>query len=204
MEVIMKDTTTNLGTQFAKRQFTRREFSKMLFAGAALGIASCSPLKAVFKAYPAKFDRDTGLDDRLLLAFVQTVVPGCDAKDPNAIRIYRDEYFGFSKYLGFFTSDLASRSNRLFGTEQFETLSQSDREKVICSGLDDDATISRLYRGAILMAKASIYAGIYDDSAGCPHIDYHGRNNGYSDDEMFYPNAQQYFAPPITKDGNPN
>ena len=200
----MKNTTTNLATQFGRRQFTRREFSKMLLAGAALGIASCSPLKAVFKAYPSKFDSDAALDDRLLVAFVQTVVPGCDVNNPNLIRIYRDDILSFSKYLGFFTSDLAARSNRLFGTERFETLSQADREKVICSGLEDDATISRLYRGTVLMAKASIYAGIYDDSYGCPHIDFHGKNNGYSLDEITYPNARQYFAPYITRDGNPN
>jgi len=88
MEGIMKDTTTNLGTQLAKRQFNRREFSKMLLAGAALGIASCSPLKAVFKAYPGKFDYDTNLDDRLLQAFVQTVVPGCDAFEISRIFLH--------------------------------------------------------------------------------------------------------------------
>ena len=174
-----------------------------MLAFTALGIASCSPLKAVFKAYPGKFDHDSDLDDRLLQAFAKTVVPGCDAKDPNAIRIYRDDILPFSQYLGFFTSDLAERSKRLFGTEQFETLSQSDREKVIRSGLEGDATISHLYRGAVLMAKASIYAGIYDDTYGCPHIDFHGRNNGYSVEEICYPNARQYYAPSITRDGNP-
>ncbi len=168
----------------------------------ALGIASCSPLKVIFKAYPGKFDRNESLKDQLLRAFALTVVPGADQSNPNLIRIFRDDVLPFPQYLGFFTSDLAARCRRMFGTEQFETISQPQREQVISSGLQGDAVVSRLYRGAVLMAKASIYAGIYDDNYGCPHIDYHGRNNGFSEEELFYRDAKKYFATNITTNGN--
>ena len=184
--------------------WTRRDFAKLLLLGTATVVASCSPIKYLAGAYPDKFKSDQALQDTLLRAFVKTIVPGADVTNPDAIRIYKDDFYPFKQYAAFFLADLASRSQKLFGSEKFDQLNQHKRERVLQSGLEADATIARLYRGAIMGAKASIYAGIYDDGAGCPHIGFHGSNFGFTDDEMFYPNAKKYFARTITLTGNPN
>jgi len=183
---------------------SRLTFLKHVSVILGLAASGCSPLRILLKDYPKRFEEDAGLRESTLRSFVTTVIPGAAMDQPDLIRIYGDPFYPFRQYCGFFLSDLARRSSDLFGTDKFDRLVLEQRTIVIENGLDGDATVARLYRGAILMAQASYFGGIYDDVKGCPQIDFHGSNAGFTDSEIFYPNASVFLASEATVDGNEN
>jgi len=187
---------------FVTRCVSRKEFLKQVAVASGFFFAACSPLRVVFKAYPRKFEEDTALCDCVLRAFVTTVIPGAGSDEPNLARMFTDDYYPFHSFSGFFVADLSERSADLFGNERFDQLSLAQRTKVVEDGLNADATVQRLYRGAILIAQVSYYPGIYDDTKGCPLIDFHGANYGFTADEMYYPNYQALLAREATANGN--
>ena len=183
---------------------TRRSFNKGMLLSLGTILAGCTPVKILLKAFPEEFKANHSLQDQYLRAFVITIVPGADRNTPKLTQIYYDNYYPFAPYVPFFLSDLDDRSKKLFGGRSFPSLSQADREKVVFDGLrNGDGIIQRLYRGAIYMTRANIYAGIYDDRRGCPHINFHGTSQGFVAEEMYYTDAKRYFAPQISLSGNP-
>ncbi|MBI1805068.1 MAG: hypothetical protein HY033_08920 [Ignavibacteriae bacterium] len=184
------------------RKISRLDFIKNLSLLSGLLVAGCTPLRILLKQFPEEFKTNNELIDTMLRAFVVTVIPGAPFDDPNLTRIYTDDFYPFHSYCGFFVSDPSKRSEELYGTERFEQLAFDQRTKVIQGGLQADATLARLYAGAIFMAQASFYGGIYDDEKGCPLIDFHGTNSGFSADEMFYPDGRSFLACEVTQTGN--
>jgi hypothetical protein len=189
---------------FLDRRVSRLSFLKQISVILGIAVSGCSPLRILLKDYPRKFDDDPGLRESTLRSFVTTVIPGAAIDEPDLVRIYGDSYYPFHPYCGFFVSDLSRRSSDLFGTDEFSRLPPEQRTAVIEDGLDADATIARLYRGAVLMAQASYFGGIYGDAKGCPLIDFHGANRGFTEREMYYPNASAFLASEATVDGNEN
>ncbi|HYQ87093.1 MAG TPA: hypothetical protein VES59_07625 [Bacteroidota bacterium] len=187
---------------FFDQRVSRLSFLKQVSVILGLAVSGCSPLRILFKDYPRKFDDDLGLRESALRSFVTTVIPDAAPDEPDLVRIYGDPFYRFHPYCAFFVSDLSRRSSDLFGTEEFNRLAPEQRTAVIENGLDADATIARLYRGAILMAQASYFGGIYDDVKGCPQIDFHGSNPGFTERQMYYPNASVFLASETTIDGN--
>jgi len=200
----MAETIKNLDLQgtTSPRQVSRKEFLKQLSIASTLLFVACSPVRILLKAYPQKFDDDVELCERILRSFVTTIVPGAPIDDPNLMRIFTDDYYPFHKYCAFFVADLCKRSEDLFEETDFSVLSLAQRSQVVANGLASDATVSRLYRGAILMAQVSFYAGIYDDEKGCPLIDFHGSNFGFTPEEMYYPNNASLLSQAATDNGN--
>ncbi len=165
--------------------------------------AIISALRMLLALYPGRFRADLRLRERDLRAFVVTIIPGADQDEPNLIRMYSDTYYPFYPYTGYLLFDLARRSRALFETERFGELDDDRRTVVIEHALSSDDTTARLYRGAILMAQVSFYAGIYHPERGCPLIDFPGTNRGYSRDEIGYPEPDRYLGIGMTVDGHP-
>jgi len=183
---------------------TRRSFNKGLLLSFGALLASCTPVKILLKAYPEEYKTSHGLQDEMLRAFILTIVPGADKNTPKMTEIYYDHYYPFASYVPFFLSDLDGRAKKLFSGRSFLELTQTEKEKTVYDGLHNgDASAQRLYRGAIYMTRANIYAGIYDDNRGCPHIDFHGKDQDFDPDKMYYKDAKHYFAPQISLSGNP-
>jgi hypothetical protein len=182
----------------------RREAVRRL-ALLAVGVAAtgCTPLRVVLRLYPEKFDRDLDLVDRVLRAFVATVIPGAPIEDPDLVRAYYDPYYPLAKYVDFFASDLCGRSERLFGDSAFDRLTPEERTRVIQDGLAADHTTARLYNGAILLGQVAFYASIYNDTKGCDLIGYEGRYQFRGLDAITYPQPESFFARATTADGNP-
>ena len=192
-------------TIYKANTITRRTFTKgLLLSFGAIAAASCTPVKILFKAFPEEFKINHNLQDYLLRTFAITIVPGADRNHPKLTEIYYDTFYPFAGYVPFFLSDLCSRSKKLFAGRTFTNLSQSDRERVVSDGLHNgDGIIQRLYRGAIYMTRANIYAGIFDDSFGCPHIGFHGTSQELNSVGMFYSDPKRFLAPQISLSGNP-
>lgn len=183
-------------------RLSRRAFLGQAAAFSATFLVGCTPLRILLKTYPDRFDEDQDLEERFLRAFVTTVIPGASLEEPNLILMYIDPFYPFHKYRGFFVSDLAQRSQKLFGRERFDLLRPAQRTDVIQNALAADATTARLYRGAVLMAQVSYFAGIYDDTRGCPLIEFYGSETAKSSGEMHYPNAASFLANESTPNGN--
>ena len=139
-----------------------------ILAGAAT--QACTPLRIVTRSFAAEFKNDPALVAQTLRAFVAAVIPGVEPGAPDPARALLDRRYPFARYAPFFASDLAARSHRLFGTGEFASLAIAQRGAVIADGLAADGTTKKLYRGAIYLTQVSIYAGIYDDDAGCPEL----------------------------------
>lgn len=184
---------------------TRRNFNKGVLLSLAAIITGCTPAKILFKAYPDEFKNSRSLQDEMLRAFALTIIPGCNKNTPKLTDIYYDQYYPFASYVPFFLSDLESRSKRLFSGSSFTALPQSEREKVVLDGLrNGDGITQRLYHGAIYMTRVNIYAGIYDDQMGCPHISFYGTSQNFAVEEMYYSDAKKYFARQSSLSGNPS
>ena len=169
----------------------RREAIRQLAVLAAGLAAACTPLRIVTRSYPEDFERDRDLVDRVLRAFVITVIPGAPANARDLVRAYRDPKMPFASYAPFFASDLCRRTRERFGHREFDVLTGAERERIIADGFTGDATMRKLYSGAVYLAQISFYAGIYDDEGGCPLIDFPGRFRGevvtHSEPERFLP-----------------
>ena len=179
---------------------SRREAVRCLsLITAGLAAAACTPLRIVTHSYPDDFKHDANLVDRVLRAFVSTVIPGAPADSPQLVRAYLDRNYPFASYAGYFAADLSRRSGDRFGEEAFYRLTIDQRTAVIQDGLAADATTRKLYQGAIYLAQISFYAGIYDDDAGCPLIDFPGRYRG---EDVSYEGAQRFLPTASTQSGN--
>lgn len=182
--------------QIARREALRR--LGLLTAGLA---SACTPLRIVLHDYPRAFDADDE-SERVLRAFVLTVIPEADAHEANLLRAFRDPELRFAPYRGFFVSDLCRRAAARAGEPAFDRLGQADRLAVVQQGLDADATTARLYSGAILVVQASYYGGIYDDKRGCALIDFEGAYRFRGVAAITYPDPDRYLSWPVTTDGN--
>ncbi|HXJ31722.1 MAG TPA: hypothetical protein VNG35_13840 [Gemmatimonadales bacterium] len=182
-------------TSIARREALRR--LGVLTAGLA---SACTPLRIVLHDYPSVFDGEDA-SERVLRAFVLTVIPEADAEDPNLLRAFRDSDLRFAPYRGFFVSDLCQRAAARTG-ESFDRLSQAERLAVVQEGLAADATTERLYTGAILMAQASYYGGIYDDTRGCALIEFEGAYQFRGLAAVTYPDPERFLSWPLTANGN--
>lgn len=167
-----------------------------------VGLASaCTPLRIVLHDYPSAFDEEA-VSERVLRAFVLTVIPEADAREPNLLRAFHDPDLRFAPFRGFFVADLCRRSAVRTGAGAFDRLSQAERLAVVQEGLAADGTTQRLYNGAILLVQASYYGGIYDDKRGCALIDFEGAYQFRGIAAVTYPGPERFLSWPLTADGN--
>lgn len=187
----------------ARRGMSRRTAVRWLGLGAATLVAGCTPMRILLRAYPEQFDADPARTERVLRAFGTAVVPGTPENDPHLTGAFYDRALSpLPKYRGFLAADLCRRASRRFGTGRFAVLESEARVAVIQDGLEADATTRRLYRGAILLVQVAVYAGIYDDDAGCSLIGFEGRYRPRPWSEITYPEPAAFLAAAATPDGN--
>ena len=160
-------------------------------------------IQMVLKLFPHRYCNDKVLKEKILRAFVTTVIPGSDPSDENLVKMYTDEYYAFHDFCGFFVFDLNRRSKRLFVGKEFITLTADERAHVIQDALSGGELTRRLYKGAILMAQVSYFGAIYDEERGCPLIEFPGRNTGYNREQSAYPFSESLFEKEVSLDGHP-
>ncbi|HYL21280.1 MAG TPA: hypothetical protein VEU74_05950 [Gemmatimonadales bacterium] len=181
---------------------SRRQALRQLSVAAAGLAVACTPLRVLVNAYPQAFDEDDALLDRVLRAFVTTVIPGAPQDDPDLVRAFSDPAYPFAEYVGFFAADLSRRAARRFGGRPFDELPASERTAVIAEGLAADGTTRRLYSGAIVLAQIAFYAGIYDEKKGCALIGFDGGYRGHSLTDITHPAPERFVSRALTGDGN--
>lgn len=160
-------------------------------------------IRMVLKIFPHEYCKNNSLKEKYLRAFVTTIIPGANENEDNLVKMYLDSYYPFQTYCGYFVYDLNKRSNKLFNKKEFFDLSYDEKTQVINNALNGRELARRLYKGAILMAQVSYYGAVYDEEKGCPLIDFPGRNNGYSKEELAYPYSKELFDNELSLDGHP-
>ncbi len=181
---------------------SRRQLLQHLGLIAAGLAAACTPARVLLNAYPRTFDDDPELVDRVLRAFVTTVIPGAPADTPDLVRAFTDPDYPFAEYAAFFAADLARRGRERFGEPAFERLGVEQRAAVIRDGLAADATSRKLYNGAITLAQIAFYAGIYDANKGCALIGFEGANHWHPLADITHPEPARFLAAALTPEGN--
>ncbi len=175
---------------------TRREFAARLAALGAALLSGCSAVRAVLHSYPSRYDTDAALRERVLRSFVTTVIPGAQEEDPNLARVFTDRDYPFHEHCGFFVNELCARS----AGERFDLLDLRGRTRVVTGAMRGDAIVARLVRGAVYLAQAAYYGGIYEPG-GCALIDVPGPTM-FTRDELYHADAGRFRAPERTEDGN--
>jgi len=166
---------------------------------AGTAAAACTPFRIITRAFPEEFKRDRALVKATLRAFATAVIPRAHSDTSDPARALLDHRYPLARYAPFLASDLAQRSERRYGTPAFTTLTLEQRTAVIAEGLSADATTRKLYRGAVYLTQIAVYAGIYDDAAGCALIGFSGRYRG---GQISYENAAVFLPAPLTSTGN--
>ena len=160
-------------------------------------------LQMVLKLFPHKYCKNVLLREKILRAFVSTIIPGSDENEENLVNMYEDKFYPFLSYCGYFTFDLNRKSKKLFNNKEFVNLSLKERTSVVQNALNGKELTKRLYKGAILMAHVSYYGAVYDEEQGCPLIEFPGRNNGYSINDISYAFSRIFFDRELSVDGHP-
>jgi hypothetical protein len=99
-------------------------------------------------------------------------------------------------------ADLDRRATRV-GGRAFALLAPPDRHAVVLSGLRARGVTGHLYTGAVFLTQVALYAGIYDDEAGSPLIDFPGAGRLSSVEERTWPATDESFRPGPARAGNP-
>jgi len=184
-----------------QHDISRRHLIQQLSLITAGLAAACTPVRVLINAYPQVFDDDPALVDRVLRAFVTTVIPAAPADDADLTRAFTDPDYPFAPYAAFFAADLARRGQGRYGTA-FERLTPEARTAVVGDGLAADATSRKLYSGAIALAQIAFYAGIYDARKGCALIGFEGADHWHPLADITYPDPTRFLAGALTPDGN--
>ena len=171
----------------------------LLALGATVG---CTPLRVVLNRHPRALDDDAELEDRVLRAFLATVIPGADTGAPDAIRIFHDRAYPFARYATFFAGDLCRRAAARCRGLTFDRLEAAERTAVVQAGLAADGTTQQLYGGAIYLAQIATYAGIYDAERGSPLIEFEGRYRFRGIAAICHPDPERFLATALTASGN--
>ena len=166
----------------------------------ALAASGCTPVRYVLHLYPEDVDR-TDAGDRILGAFVRTVIPGAPAAAA-LFRALKDPTLPFHRYAGFLAADLDARAQRRFRCG-FAQLRPEQRVAVVEGGLHADGTTCRLYEGAIFLTQIAYFSGIYDPEAGCPLIDFDGAYRFPDLEATTFPDPDRFLARSVSSDGNP-
>lgn len=180
------------------RRDALRSFA-VLVGGAAAG---CTPARLALRVYDSNFANDADLTDRTLAAFVDTVVPGIQGTPASLTRAFRDPNYPFEPYRAYFASDLCRRADRRRAGTRFHSLSVGERRRVVREGLEADSITRKLYEAAIFLTQIAVYAGIYDDAAGCDAIGFEGSNHGFPAEDLTFSDATSYLPGVLTTDGN--
>jgi len=188
----------------AGRAMPRREALRRLGLLACALASGCTPLRMLLHAYPDSCGVGAGAPEHVLAAFVTTVIPGAEGRPESLARPFRDRALPFASHADYFAWDLCERGRRRFGARSFDRLTVEEREWVLRDGLAADRVTRRLYRGAITLSQVAVYAGIYDDGAGCALIGFDGANTGYPSATITYANAAAFLPAGRTCDGNPH
>jgi hypothetical protein len=137
--------------------------------------------------------------DKLIRAFIETVVPDAPVQHPDITLAFRDELYGFTKYRWLFNFDLRKRACKLFGTLNFHKLEILERQRVIEDALRTNGKMKRLYSGAIQLAQLTVYTGFYCEPERCEIIQF---DAGFMGGITSYPNPGQFFGRSMTVSGN--
>jgi len=175
---------------------SRRAFLAGVAASLGATLGSCTGLRVLLSAYPARYDRDFELIDRTLRAFVTAVIPGARRDDPDLVRAFADPRLPFRELRGYFVYDVGSRTG-----DRFSELPLARRTLVVEEGLAADDVTARLYRGAIFLAQAAFYGGMYG-AGDCAMIDFPGPNRGFPLAVKCYVDARSWLATESSTDGN--
>lgn len=194
---------SNPASSVSRREAVRR--LAVVGTGLSIGLAAgCTPVKIGLGLHASSFDTNPEIGDRVLKAFVSTVIPGVDEKSPNLIRVFEDDYYPLARFRGALIADLCERADRLFDMKLFSWLDAEQRTEVVQNALSSQSVTRQLYEGAIFLTQISCYAGIYDEKGGCELIDFPGAYmyKPLSPADRTYPSPERYLARSLTTDGN--
>lgn len=185
--------------QPSPEQLSRRSAIVQLFACGAGLLAACAPARLILKTYPREVDGDPENTERVLSAFIATVVPGAVAAQHTAV--FHDSFYRFSSYTSWLADDLCRRARKLSG-RSFDRLNAVDRTRVVQSGLAADAVTRKLYAGATFLVQIAVCGGIDDGRGGPSPIGFEGPYRFRGLTAVTHPRPERFLTAGMTRDGN--
>jgi hypothetical protein len=186
-------------TQPSPGQLSRRSAIAQLFACGAGLLAACAPARLLLKTYPREVGGNPENTERVLVAFIATVVPGAGAAQH--IAVFHDPFYRFSSYTGWLADDLCRRARKLAG-RSFDRLNPVDRTRVVQSGLTADAITRKVYSGATFLVQITVCGGIDDGRGGLSLIGFEGPYQFRGLEAVTYRQPEHFLTAGMTRDGN--
>jgi hypothetical protein len=181
---------------------SRRRTLQVLLTTAAAGLAGCVPVRIGLGAYPREFKSDAaGRREATLDAFAGVVAPGLTSAQAT-VRTMLDPWYGFAAYAGYFTSELNRVALQRHG-QSYPALRREEQHAIVASGLAQGGLTTRLYTGAVFLAQVASLAGMHDDAAGSPMLQFPGASGTPTPEALHYADAVAFRAPALSQDGNP-
>jgi len=72
----------------------------------------------------------------------------------------------------------------------------------VADGLSADRLTQKLYTGAVFLTQVALLAGIYDDQAGAPLMNFDGAYQFRGLAAVSYPNPERFLPSALTATGN--
>jgi len=184
-----------VATEPIGQSFTRRQVLAVLAGAGTLALGGCAPLARLAVPRPQVPEAD-----RVLQAFVATVVPG-SGDSPDLIRPFADPFYSFFEWRSWFASDLCQRASRC-GQPSFHLLRLADRTAIVSAGLGGGPVTRRVYTGAVFLAQISAYIPLYEERGASPLLKYDGPHRFRGLAAVTYANPERFLAAALTCDGN--
>jgi hypothetical protein len=184
-----------MSSRLDRQLLSRRDALSLLAASATGLLGACAPVARF--AVPAP---RVPAADRVLQAFVATVVPG-SGDDPGLIRAFADPFYSFAEWRSWFAADLCRRASR-FGHPTFDLLPPRDRTRVVADGLAGDPVTRRVYTGAVFLAQVTVYVALHDAGGASRLIGYDGTHRFRGLAAVTYEGPERFLAPTLTDNGN--
>lgn len=140
--------------------------------------------------------------DKTLMAFVDTVIPGCDANDLNLIAGFYDTTLPMAKYLRVFTYRIWRNTKQLGFKKKFRQLNQEEKMLVIEYAYNKGGIDRELFHAGIYLSQVSVYCGVFNSTTSSSYIDFTGPQLSTVDKDTWHYKEMENLEIAKTKDGN--
>ena len=139
---------------------------------------------------------------KILLAFMEAVVPGCDINNANNLTGFYDSTLPLAKYVRVLVFRIKRMTKKAGYKKSFYNLSVVDREKIIQYGYNNSTLDRELFHGAIYLSQVTLYGGIFNKNSNADFIGFEGASSSAPNTDLWHYADMEGQESPMTENGN--
>jgi len=112
--------------------------------------------------------------EKILRAFIDAVVPGCDLDNINHLSGFYDESLPMAKYVRLLILRINRMKRKLGFYKRFYHLSREERTRIIEYGYKNSKLDYEMFHAAIYLSQITVYGGIFNQMTNADFIGFEG------------------------------